>query len=50
MQFKSEVQQQYYEDLLKGTYVKGQTVHDYFQAYAQNSKQYGGGANQGDVV
>jgi hypothetical protein len=34
--FRSQVEAQYFEDLVKGTYVRGQTVHEYFLAYASN--------------
>lgn len=42
--YRSQVEPHFFEDLVKGTYVRGQTVHDYFLAYASNRlNQYGSG-------
>jgi hypothetical protein len=32
--FQSSIDLSRFEDIVKGTYIKGQTVHDFFLAYA----------------
>lgn len=42
--YRSQVQERQFEDLVKGTYIRGQTVHEYFLAYASNRLNlYGSG-------